>query len=139
MKKIDFHIHTVPTVYDADFKFELSVLERYVAEAVLDAIAITNHDTFDRTQFAEIVAALDVAVFPGIEVTLDCGHILIIADVAKLDLFEEQAKQINERITQPKNNISIDELTAVFNNLDEHLVIPHYDKNQQSRVTSFSV
>ena len=68
-----------------------------------------------------------------------CGHILIVADLANLDSFEEQARQINERVTQPKDNISIDEFTAVFSNLDEHLVIPHYDKNQQSRVTSFSV
>lgn len=128
MKKIDFHIHTVPTVCDADFKFELSILERYVSEADLDAIAITNHNTFDRIQFAEILAALYVPVFPGIEVTLDCGHILIVADIANLDSFEEQANQINERITHPKNNLSIDELTAVFSNLDEHLVIPHYDK-----------
>ena len=128
MKKIDFHIHTVPTVCDSDFRFELSILERYVSEAALDAIAITNHNTFDRTQFAEIVAALDVIVFPGIEVTLDCGHILIVADVANLDSFEEQSKKINKRLTQIKDSISIDELTAVFSNLDDHLVIPHYDK-----------
>lgn len=128
MKKIDFHIHTVPTVWDAAFRFELSILERYVSEAALDAIAITNHNVFDRAQFAEIVAALDVVVFPGIEVTLDCGHILIVADVANLDSFEEQAKQINEKVTQPKDNISIDGLTAIFSNLDEYLVIPHYDK-----------
>ena len=73
LKKIDFHIHTVPTVCDAPFRFELSILERYVSEAALDAIAITNHNVFDRNQFEEIVAALDVVVFPGIEVTLDCG------------------------------------------------------------------
>jgi hypothetical protein len=143
VKKIDFHIHTVPTVYDADFKFELSVLERYVSEAALDAIAITNHNTFDRTQFAEIVAALDVPVFPGVEVTLDCGHILIVADLTNLDSFEEHVRQINERITHPKDNISIDDLTAVFSNLDEHLVIPHYDKkpaikgNELQRLKAF--
>jgi len=128
LKKIDFHIHTVPTGWDAPFRFELSALERYVSGAALDAIAITNHNAFDRTQFAEIGAALDAVVFPGIEVTLDCGHILIVADVANLDLFEENAKQISARITQPGESISIDELTAVFSNLNEHLVIPHYDK-----------
>lgn len=128
MKKIDLHIHTVSTVWDAAFNFELSILEQYVSEAALDAIAITNHNIFDRKQFAEIAAALDIKVFPGIEVTLDCGHILIIAEVANLDNFEEQSKQISERITETSISISIDELIEVFNNLDEHMVIPHYDK-----------
>ncbi len=128
MKKIDFHIHTVPTVWDADFSFELSVLERYVSEAALDAIAITNHNTFDRTQFDGIVASLNIPVFPGIEVTLDCGHILVVANIANLDSFEGQANQITAKITQPEDSISIDELTDLFSNLDEHLVIPHYGK-----------
>lgn len=129
LKKIDFHIHTVPTVWDAAFAFELSVLERYVSEAALDAIAITNHNVFDRNQFAEVVAALDVDVFPGMEVTLDCGHVLIIADVANLDSFEEQAKQISAKVAEIYDSITVDELTAAFTNLDDHLVIPHYDKS----------
>jgi Fe-S cluster assembly ATPase SufC len=128
LKKIDFHIHTVSTVFDAPFTFSLSALERYVSETALNAIAITNHNTFDRAQFAEIAASIDAVAFPGIEVTLDCGHVLIVADVAHLDLFEEQAKQINERITQPEATISIDDLREIFGNLENHLVIPHYDK-----------
>lgn len=128
MKKIDFHIHTVSTVSDAPFTFDLNVLKRYVSEATLDAIAITNHNVFDGTQFAAIGDALDVVVFPGIEVTLDCGHILIISDVANLDAFKEQAEQISARVTTPEESISVDELTHIFRNLAELLVIPHYDK-----------
>ena len=128
MKKIDFHIHTVPTEGEADFIFELSMLQRYVSEAALNAIAITNHNIFDRTQFDEIVAKLDIPVFPGIEVTLDCGHILVVADVANVDSFDEQANQITESITTSEESISIDKLNSIFGNLDEHLVIPHYDK-----------
>ena len=128
LKKIDFHIHTVSTAFDVPFTFALSTLERYVSEAALDAIAITNHNTFDRAQFAKIAASLHAAAFPGIEVTLDCGHVLVVADVAHLDSFEEQTRQINKRITQPGDSITIDELCKVFANLAEHLVIPHYDK-----------
>ena len=128
MKKIDFHIHTISTVWDAPFTFALTALERYVSNAALDAIAITNHNTFDQAQFAEISASIEVAVFPGIEVSLDCGHLLIITDVAHLDLFEEQAKKINELITQPRDCISVDDLFRVFSNLAENIVIPHYDK-----------
>ncbi len=133
MKKLDFHIHTVPTAFDAAFTFDLSTLERYVSEAALDAIAITNHNTFDRAQFAAIVASLNAAVFPGIEVSLDCGHVLIVADVAHLDLFEEQTRQLNGRIMQPGDSITIDELREVFSNLTDHLVIPHYDKKPAIR------
>ena len=128
MKKIDFHIHTVATASDADFSFDLDTMKRYVSEAALDAIAITNHNEFDRTQFAEIADALGVVVFPGIEVNLDSGHVLIISDVANLDAFEEQTRQVTTSITDPKDSISIDEFTAIFPNPDEHLVIPHYDK-----------
>ncbi len=128
LKKIDFHIHTVPTVNDANFIFELCILKRYVSEAALDAVAVTNHNVFDRAQFAEIAAALDVVVFPGIEVTLDCGHILIVADIADLDSFEAQAKQISTSITQPGDSITVEELFGIFGNLNQHLVIPHYDK-----------
>jgi len=140
LKKIDFHIHTISTAFDAPFTYALSTLERYVSEAALDAIAITNHNTFDRAQFAEIAASLQAAVFPGIEVTLDCGHVLVVADVAHLDSFEEQTRQINDRITQPGDSITIDELCEVFVNLAEYLVIPHHTttRSRRSRVKHLS-
>ena len=128
MKKIDFHIHTISTVSDSPFSFDFGILQRYVSEAALDAIAITNHNVFDGAQFAAIDDALDVVVFPGIEVTLDCGHVLIVSDIAKLDAFEEQAGKVSARITKPGDSITVDELTDIFRNLDEHLVIPHYGK-----------
>ena len=128
MKKIDFHIHTVPTVWDAAFTFDFDILKRYVSEAGLDAIAITNHNLFDRDQFEEIAGGLDIPVFPGVEVSLDCGHILIIAEVVNLDAFQEQAREVRDRITQPTDRMSIDDLTAVFTTLSAHLVIPHYGK-----------
>jgi len=128
MKKIDLHIHTLPTACDASFTFALSALQRYVTGTSLDAIAITNHNKFDRAQFAQIAASIDAAAFPGIEVTLDCGHLLIIADIAQLDVFEEQARRVSERLTRPGDCISIDDLLALFGDLGQHLVIPHYEK-----------
>ena len=133
LKKIDFHIHTVPTVSDADFTFDLHVLKRYVSEAALDAIAITNHNVFDGAQFSQISDALDVAVFPGIEVSLDHGHILIISEPAHRDAFAEQAEQVSARVTEVGDGVSIDELTEVFRDLGQYLVIPHYDKGPAVR------
>ena len=68
MKKIDLHVHTIPTISDSHFTFSLDKLKDYVTTAKLDAIAITNHNTFDRSQFQEIYEAVDAIVFPGIEV-----------------------------------------------------------------------
>ena len=100
MKKIDLHIHTVSTVWDESFSFNLKELEKYVSEAKLDAIAITNHNMFDGTQFRIINEALNVVVFPGIEVSLECGHVLIISDVADLKNFEDKAELVTQRISQ---------------------------------------
>ena len=52
MKKIDLHIHTVSTISDSSFNFNLDKLKEYVSESGLDAIAITNHDFFDGIQFS---------------------------------------------------------------------------------------
>ena len=87
MKKIDFHIHTVPTISDRQFEFSLDTFKKYAEEADLDAVAITNHDFFDAAQFTTIKDALDIAVFPGIEVNLEQGHILLISDGVNLGRF----------------------------------------------------
>ena len=58
MNKIDLHIHTVSTIFDESGSFNLGNLIKYVTEAGLDAIAITNHNVFDGNQFRAIVEAL---------------------------------------------------------------------------------
>lgn len=129
MKKIDFHIHTVSTGWDEDFEFDLDTLSRYVCDAALDAIAITNHNVFDRTQFEEIRKALAVPVFPGVEVTLDCGHILVIADPVAVGALEEQVNSLGNYVQEPDDAISIDDFLSIFNSLDDRLVIPHWHKS----------
>ena len=128
MKKIDFHIHTIPTVWDTHFDFNLAVLERYVEDSALDAIAITNHNIFDPVQFSSIVAAVDALVFPGIEVSLDAGHVLVIADAGRLDTFEQQTRRVAGLLNSPRDTISVEQMLEIFDNLEEYLVIPHYDK-----------
>ena len=80
MKKIDLHIHTVPSVSDGEFVFCLDTFKRYVSEARLDAVAVTNHNIFDVAQFRTIKETLDIKVFPGMEVNLERGQLLIISD-----------------------------------------------------------
>ncbi len=82
--KIDFHIHTVKNEFlDSVINFDLNTLITYVKENGFSAIAITNHNIFDKGQFLEIIDGfkdIDCSVFPGIEISLEGGHILVIGD-----------------------------------------------------------
>lgn len=128
MQKIDLHIHTVPTISDTSFTFSLAKLSEYVSSAELDAIAITNHDMFDLSQFNEIVKELDCVVFPGIEINLDKGHVLVISETENLDEFQLKTQAVSDKITAVGDSISVDELIQIFGNLNNYLLIPHYQK-----------
>src|SRR4030042_3252060 len=129
MKKIDLHIHTVPTQSDSDFTFELTKLVEYVAKAQLDAIAITNHNIFDLHQFKTIRQSLTIPVFPGIEINLDNGHLLLIGDTNELDDFDSKCSEVTKKVKSPTDSISREELVGVYQNLSRYLLIPHYEKN----------
>jgi hypothetical protein len=128
VKKIDFHIHTVATAVDADFEFDLSTLKEYVEKMAIDGIAITNHNTFDRTQFDLIDNALDITVLPGMELNLGKGHCLFIADVNDLDGFSEKCAEIAE-VLSAEDNISVEKLREICGQLSKYLIVPHYMKN----------
>lgn len=127
MKKIDLHLHTVPTTSEAVFTFSLDKLEEYVTSAGLHAIAITNHDMFDLGQFYEILERLDCTVFPGIEINVDKGHLLLISENEKLDDFQHKANTIHERVMED-GAVSVEQLSEIFGDLSNYLLIPHYAK-----------
>lgn len=133
MKKIDLHIHTKPMYgKDADFSFDLSKLKQYVTDLRIDAIAVTNHNLFDRYQYADIQAALSpVVVFPGIEVDLCSGHILVIAEVDDLDDLEAKSSVVGERIKTNTDYLSLEDFVEIFQDLSKYLIIPHYDKTPE--------
>lgn len=133
MKKIDLHIHTVSTISDAGFTFSLETFKRYVEEASLDAVAVTNHDVFDADQFREIQDALNTVVFPGIEINVAKGHVLIIGSSSQLDDFEAKANVVSKKIAKIGDFLSVEELIAIYGDLGQYLVIPHYDKSPPIR------
>jgi len=128
LKKIDLHIHTVATISDSDFNFSIDKLKEYVAGADLDAIAITNHNIFDGVQFRSIREAISIPVFPGIEINLNKCHVLLISDGSNLDEFEAMTAKITQKIIDPSDSISVEEMKSIFGNLYEYLIIPHYGK-----------
>ena len=129
LKKIDFHIHTVSTVSDASFEYSFETLKRYVEEASLDAIAITNHDFFDGDQYRSIKASLSIPVFAGIEINLEEGHLLLISDDDDLEDFEQKANLISQEITCSTDRINVSQLESIYGDLSQYLLIPHYQKN----------
>ncbi len=128
MKKIDLHIHTIATISDSNFTFSLEKLKEYIEVQNIDAIAITNHNMFNLTQFQAIDEALDIKVFPGIEINLECGHLLLISDNNDLESFSQRCNQVEAKIISAEDSIDIGEMNEIFPILNNYLLIPHYDK-----------
>jgi hypothetical protein len=128
VKKIDLHIHTVSTFSDRSFIFSLEAFKRYVIDAKLDAVAVTNHDVFDGVQFRQIQKELTATVFPGIEINVDSGHLLVIARPSELEDFSSRTALVSQRITKVGDSMSFEELVKIFGDLQNYLLIPHYDK-----------
>lgn len=131
MKRCDLHIHTVPSVSDSMFTYDKDVLLDYVEKTELDVIAITNHNLFDYSQFQEIKNSLpQIIVLPGIEVDLDNGHILVIANNDDGTLFDFNAKceEVRNLIKTKDDDISYDTFMRIFGDLSRYLLIPHYEK-----------
>lgn len=131
MKKIDLHIHTVRTDSDSPFTFSMETLKKYVTEVKLDAIAITNHNLFDRTQYEQIKSELTIPVFPGIEIDVVKGHLLLISDGSDLDDFENKCNQVHAANPTKEDDINVTQLKSIFTDLNAYLLIPHYDKGPQ--------
>ncbi len=131
MKRCDLHIHTVPSLSDRAFVYDKKVLTDYVNKTGLDVIAITNHNLFDYRQFVEIKNELsNTVVLPGIEVDLEKGHILVIANNDDASLFDFNAKceEVKNQIRSKEDYISYDTFLRIFSDLNRYLLIPHYDK-----------
>ena len=130
MKKSDLHIHTVSTKRDKPFEFSIEKLKGYVIQEKVDLIAITNHNLFDAQQFSDITNALPIKVFPGIEVDIEAGHLIVITDPSDIDDFTEKcAKVYRLNGTSEDSYISEAQFMEIFNNLGKYILIPHYEKD----------
>ena len=131
MKKVDLHIHTISTVKDYPFNFEMDSLVKYVQSQKIDVIAITNHNVFDRKQYEQICSHLpSTLVLPGIEIDIDGGHALFLSDKEPQALyaFEAICKQIAPLVNSQDDTIPFEQIETIFKDFSDYLVIPHYDK-----------
>jgi hypothetical protein len=138
MKKIDLHIHTLATVSDSDFTFSMDTLARYVTQGGIDVVAITNHNIFDSSQFRQIQEGIPTQVFPGIEIDLGSGHLLLISDGADLASFDAKSAEVSRRIPTPTDSMTVEDLTDIFGDLSDYLLIPHYRKSPSLRGQEFA-
>lgn len=132
MKKCDLHIHTVKGVSDREFEFSMNVLKDYVEKMHINVIAITNHDLFDYNNYMAIQGELpDTVVLPGIEVDLEKGHILVIADNKDDVVFDFISKcdAVKEKVRTNHDSMTLEEFCQIFGDLNDYLLIPHYDKD----------
>ena len=133
MKKIDLHIHTVSSDLDAAFDFSLDRLLRYIFEARLDCIAITNHNLFRKKQFNEISEAVDIPCYAGIEIDIENAQILLYSDGIDVDDFETRCEKVESHFEKHSRALTFDELKEIFGDLSSYLIIPHYDKKPSIR------
>ncbi len=128
MIKADLHIHTVNSVSDHNFDFSMEVLSEYVKSQSLDCIAITNHNLFDMEQYLEIKKNTDITVYPGIEIDLGKGHLLLISAEDELSDFNGRCQKVSNKICSENDSISIEEFREIFTDLEKYILIPHLDK-----------
>lgn len=133
--KIDFHIHTTRNKYlDTDFEFDENAIKSYVIDNGFEAIAITNHNLFDEKQFKSIADSLkdtNCLVFPGIEISLEDGHILVIGEncIESIDVLNEISRQIGSHEIDDHYAMSINEFNQLLPRETDFLLIPHYMKD----------
>jgi ABC-type dipeptide/oligopeptide/nickel transport system ATPase component len=129
MKKVDLHIHTIPTVSDKPFTYSESKLLEYIKTRSIDAIAITNHNCFDIEQYRHISAATSIFVIPGIEIDVENGHLIVLSDPNELGDFAFRCELIKKEIPDNNTTLRIQKFREIFPDLQKYVLIPHYDKN----------
>lgn len=130
MKKIDLHTHTIPTISDSYFEFDINKVSEYIEKLHIDALAITNHNRFDINQYHQIKNSLSIPIFPGIEINLEGGHLLLITEIDEFEIsnFKERCDKVSDLINTSEDFISLTQFRSIFTDLSKYLLIPHIDK-----------
>lgn len=129
---IDFHLHTLPNEeLDNQFSFSMDWLKEYTSNLNLDAIAITNHDFLDIQNFKQIQKELNgkVKIFPGAEVKLKGGHILIIDEPKNIQRIHDSLMKL-KNIHQGNGLPNEEEFIMAFPYFSELLIIKDAAKSK---------
>jgi energy-coupling factor transporter ATP-binding protein EcfA2 len=136
LKRIDFHIHTKSGLLpdndvDADIAFSIDALRDATSKASLDGIAITNHNVFDKEHYEAIRDALDVTVFPGIELNVEKTHTIVASAPEYVDQIVVLADAAEQKMQNGGASFSVEEFKNAIGTTSHFLVVPHYRKRPQ--------
>lgn len=141
--RIDFHIHTVPNLEkDNPFLFDKNWMKKYLIETGLDAVAITNHNLFDKKNYEEVrssVQELDnlINIFPGMELDIEGGHSLIIYDntVPMIEELSEASARLKSQNLGSNRYITINQLKEFFPSWNRALFV--YESGKANSIPNF--
>lgn len=136
VKRIDFHIHTLSDPQkDNGFIFSIDWLKKYVEQAELDAIAITNHNLFNYEQYLKISEQLNIPVFPGMELSLETGHVNVIFNNDEQTV--SMLSRVNENINLGGNEgLSVAKFEELFENLTDGIIVFESGKSNSLNITN---
>lgn len=136
MIKVDFHVHTIPTIKDPEFSFDIQTLNQYVNEMALDCIAITNHNCFNEEQFNMIKNNINAKVFPGMEVDIENAHLLVICNYNNIEELTKASEMLKKIIIDEESYISFEQFITIFPSYKDFILIPHYKKKPRMSETT---
>jgi len=91
---VDFHVHTC---FSFDCKTSVVGVVKAAQRAGLDAIAITDHDTFEAIEKAKKIASREnVTIIPGVEITAEGGTHIVGLFINKLPRSKKLLEIIKE-------------------------------------------
>lgn len=102
--------------------------------ARLNAIAITNHNVFDLDNYNEIKDALNIPVFPGVELNVSnpggFGHVLLIAPEEAVDTFNANTSTLSSMYRDEKSHLSWQEIAGHYPEISDYIINPHFKKHK---------
>ncbi|WP_099044455.1 hypothetical protein [Leuconostoc citreum] len=137
--RIDFHLHTIADKHkDTEFTYSESWLKKYIQKCHMDAIAITNHNLFDKDQFENITATENLPgnleIYPGMELSLLTGHVLVVYDKQEKYIREldEASEQISQKNLGESQGISVNDFKNIFPSWQKAILV--FDLNKSKRM-----
>ena len=122
---------------EGDFEFDSNALMKHIQDNKLDAIAITNHNFFDLKNYEDVkkIVGDSAVVFPGIEVSVESFHVLVIANPDTTDAFAELCQQVPQIGQTDEEGMALEAFKDMFSD-GSFIVIPHYKKSPKITKTA---
>lgn len=130
--KLDLHCHTLKCKKGDSYKRNVTkdVFIKKVKAALVDIVAITNHNVFDINQYNDFLNE-DFLIWPGIELDVigfeSSGHCIIIVNPNQAQEFADYVKDII-KTTPDDFKIDVQNFAIMASKFDS-IVTCHYNKN----------